>query len=202
MARLEDFPAPWTAIWRTTAWMEARYYAALDDWIRPGLRRSSGRCAAPWRICKGYSRKCAGGGRCRRSRATFGTRPPAGGARRPGGGVSRALGGLLLPGNVELYPPGRHQGGHDRPVRASGYPPGAGGGLRDERNDCSSWRRRGWGGHGNAAPEAMGGGAAGDMDTNQEAMAWPGRCSGRAGGGHDRGVLFRQLDKARRPTTP
>ena len=63
---------------------------------------------------------------------------PAGGARRPGGGVPRAVGGLLLPGNVELTHRDATKGrAMTRPVRASGHPLERAVAFGDERNDCS-----------------------------------------------------------------
>ena len=76
MARLEDFPGTLDCYMEDNCgWMEARYYAALDDWILdPVSRRIIREMRRPMEDLRG----AVGGGRCRRSRATFGTRPPSG----------------------------------------------------------------------------------------------------------------------------
>ena len=198
MARLEDFPGTLDCYMEDNCgWMEARYYAALDDWILdPVSRRIIREMRRPMEDLRGYV-----GRRGRpvqkiqsyfRDEATQRAVLAALAEEFPELSVA-----CSLPGNVELtHRDATKGGGHDRPVRVPGHPPGAGGGLRGRAQRLLHAGGGGaGGGHGERRAGGQGGGAAGDGH-QPGGRRGPDAAPAAGGGGMTEAYYFRQLDKA------
>ena len=170
MARLEDFPGTLDCYMEDNCgWMEARYYAALDDWILdPVSRRIIREMRRPMEDLRGYV-----GRRGRpvqkiqsyfRDEATQRAVLAALAEEFPELSVA-----CSLPGNVELTHRDATKGAAMTALCAHlGIPLERAAAFGDERNDCSMLAAAGLGvAMGNAAPEAK---AAARLvtDTNQE----------------------------------
>ncbi len=198
MARLEDFPGTLDCYMEDNCgWMEARYYAALDDWILdPVSRRIIREMRRPMEDLRGYV-----GRRGRpvqkiqsyfRDEATQRAVLAALAEEFPELSVA-----CSLPGNVELTHRDATKGAAMIALCAYlGIPLERAVAFGDERNDCSMLAAAGLGvAMGNAAPEAK---AAARLvtDTNQEDGVARTLLPAAGGGGMTEAYYFRQLDKA------
>ena len=198
MARLEDFPGTLDCYMEDNCgWMEARYYAALDDWILdPVSRRIIREMRRPMEDLRGYV-----GRRGRPVQKIQSYFLDEATQRAVLAALAEEFPELSvacsLPGNVELTHRDATKGAAMTALCAHlGIPLERAAAFGDERNDCSMLAAAGLGvAMGNAAPEAK---AAARLvtGTNQEDGVAPDAAPAAGGGGMTEAYYFRQLDKA------